>query len=178
MCRECPDERSGAGGGAGTGATDGLTLTGSGTKHAVAEYVEQAIERGDTRLTVAFGTKGGRPCGTVILDSDAVNKALDNALSIAESRNNRLIDKQALKSAMDYWYNQAARIGLSGAYPRIRCVMCGRRMPFVTIWRWGSAGKRRWQWWRWIWDMVTGVGDMWLRFMDKGDEICSILLLI
>lgn len=77
---------------------------------------KQAIERSDTRLTVVFGTKGGRPRETVILDSDAVKKALDNALAIAESRNDRLIDKPDLKSAMDYWHNQATRIGLTGAY--------------------------------------------------------------
>lgn len=41
---------------------------------------------------------------------------LDNALAIAESRNNLLIDKPDLKSAMDYWHNQVARIGLTGAY--------------------------------------------------------------
>lgn len=42
--------------------------------------------------------------------------ALDNTLAIAESRNNQLIDKPDLKSAMDYWHNQAARMGLTGAY--------------------------------------------------------------
>lgn len=77
---------------------------------------KQAIERSDTRLTVLFGTKGGRPRETVILDTIAVRKALDNALAIAESRHGRLIDKPDLKSAMDYWHNQAARMGLTGAY--------------------------------------------------------------
>jgi site-specific recombinase XerD len=77
---------------------------------------KQAVERGDTRLTVVFGTKGGRPRETVILDPAAVRKVLENALAIADSRNNRLIDKPDLKTAMDYWHNQAARIGLTGAY--------------------------------------------------------------
>ncbi|MBA4711753.1 MULTISPECIES: integrase domain-containing protein [Citrobacter] len=77
---------------------------------------QQAVERGNTRLTVVFGTKGGRPRETVILDADAVKKALDNALAVADSRHDRLIDKPDLKSAMDYWHNQAARIGLTGTY--------------------------------------------------------------
>ncbi len=77
---------------------------------------KQAIGQDATRLTVVFGTKGGRPRETVILDSGAVKKALDNALAVAESRNHRLIDKPDLKSAMDYWHNQATRIGLTGAY--------------------------------------------------------------
>ncbi|MDK9585639.1 integrase domain-containing protein [Lelliottia wanjuensis] len=77
---------------------------------------KQAVERGDTHLTVVFGTKGGRPRETVILDTDAVKKALNKALAVAESRNNRLINKSDLKTAMDYWHNQAARIGLTGVY--------------------------------------------------------------
>ncbi|AXC81906.1 integrase domain-containing protein [Salmonella enterica] len=76
----------------------------------------QALERGDTRLTVVFGTKGGRPRETIILDAGAVRKALDNALAVAEDRHSRLIDKPDLKSAMKYWHSQASRLGLTGAY--------------------------------------------------------------
>lgn len=77
---------------------------------------QTALARGDTRLTVVFGTKGGRSRETVILDTDVVRKALDNAIAIAESRHNRLIDKPDLKSAMKYWHSQATRIGLTGVY--------------------------------------------------------------
>ncbi|MEC5319329.1 integrase domain-containing protein [Brenneria populi subsp. brevivirga] len=77
---------------------------------------KQALEHGETRLTVVFGTKGGRPRETIILDAGAVRKTLDNALSVAENRNGRLIDKPDLKSAMKYWHGQASRIGLTGAY--------------------------------------------------------------
>jgi site-specific recombinase XerD len=76
---------------------------------------QQALDRGDTRFTVIFGTKGGRSRETVILDAGAVRKALDNAVSVAESRHGRLIDKPDLKSAMKYWHSQASRIGLTGA---------------------------------------------------------------
>lgn len=76
---------------------------------------KQAVEHGDTRLTVVFGTKGGRPRETVILDSGALRKSLDNAQAVAEDRHCRLIDKPDLKSAMDYWHYQAARIGLTCA---------------------------------------------------------------
>ena len=77
---------------------------------------KQSLERGDTRLTVVFGTKGGRPRETVILDAIAVRKALDNALAVAENRHGRLIDKPDLKTAMKYWHSQASYIGLTGAY--------------------------------------------------------------
>lgn len=77
---------------------------------------QQALDRGDSRLTVVFGTKGGRPRETVILDTGAVRRALDNANAVAESRHSRLIDKPDLKSAMKYWHSQASRIGLTGVY--------------------------------------------------------------
>ncbi|MBJ7222317.1 MULTISPECIES: integrase domain-containing protein [unclassified Brenneria] len=77
---------------------------------------KQALDRGESRLTVVFGTKGGRSRETVILDAGAVRKALENALAVAEQRNGRLIDKPDLKSAMKYWHGQASRIGLTGAY--------------------------------------------------------------
>lgn len=76
----------------------------------------QALERGDTRLTVVFGTKGGRPRETIILDAVAVRKALDNALAVAEDRHGRLVEKPDLKSAMKYWHSQASRLGLTGVY--------------------------------------------------------------
>ncbi|EAO2688102.1 DNA-binding protein [Salmonella enterica] len=75
---------------------------------------QQALERGETRLTVVFGTKGGRPRETVILDAGAVKKTLDNAICITEQRHGRLIDRGDLKSAMNYWRNQAGRLGLTG----------------------------------------------------------------
>ncbi|EAM8769809.1 DNA-binding protein [Salmonella enterica] len=76
----------------------------------------QALDRGELRLTVVFGTKGGRPRETVILDAVAVRRALDNALSVAEHRHGRLIDKPDLKSAMKYWHSQASRTGLTGVF--------------------------------------------------------------
>ncbi|ELW2865735.1 integrase domain-containing protein [Salmonella enterica] len=76
----------------------------------------QTLARGESRLTVVFGTKGGRPRETIILDATAVKKALDNALAVAEDRHGRLIDKPDLKSAMKYWHSQASYIGLTGAY--------------------------------------------------------------
>ncbi len=63
---------------------------------------------------MVFGTKGGRPRGTIILDAVAVKKALDNALAVSEDRHGRLIDKPDLKTAMKYWHSQASRLGLTG----------------------------------------------------------------
>lgn len=77
---------------------------------------KQALERGETRLTVVFGTKGHRPRETVILDTGAVKKTLENALSVAEQRNGRLIDQPGLQQAMNYWRGALAEVGLSGNY--------------------------------------------------------------
>ncbi|EDW0654485.1 tyrosine-type recombinase/integrase [Salmonella enterica subsp. enterica serovar Weslaco] len=77
---------------------------------------KQALERGDARLTVVFGTKGGRSRETVILDSGAIRKALNNALSVAEQRNGRLIDQPGLQKAMNYWRGALAEAGLTGTY--------------------------------------------------------------
>lgn len=77
---------------------------------------QNALERGDPRLPVVFGTKGGRPRETLILDTGAVRQAVADALSVAEQRHGKLIDKPDLKSAMKYWHSQAARLGLTGAY--------------------------------------------------------------
>ncbi|EHW4936450.1 integrase domain-containing protein [Escherichia coli] len=76
----------------------------------------EALAHGDTRLTVVLGTKGGRPRDTLIQDTGAVKKALDNAIAVAERRNGRLIDAASLKQAVKYWRNQTLRMGLTGAY--------------------------------------------------------------
>ncbi|EEB9696286.1 DNA-binding protein [Salmonella enterica subsp. enterica] len=76
----------------------------------------EALARGDTRLTIVFGTKGGRPRDTIIQDTGAVKKALDTAIAVAERRNGRLIDKPDLKRALKYWRNHTSRMGLTGEY--------------------------------------------------------------
>ena len=77
---------------------------------------KQALERGETRLTVVFGTKGHRPRETIIQDTGAVKKALENALAVAEQRNGRLIDRPSLQKAMNYWLKEIAKAGLTGIY--------------------------------------------------------------
>lgn len=76
----------------------------------------KAISRGETRLKVVFGTKGGRPRYTTVLDTGAVRNALEKALLVADRHNGRLIDKPNLKTAMNHWHKQAAKVGLTGEY--------------------------------------------------------------
>ena len=77
---------------------------------------KKVLERGETRLAVVFATKGKRPRETVIQDTGAVKKALDNALSVAEQRNGRLVDQPSLQKAMNYWRREIAKAGLTGIY--------------------------------------------------------------
>ncbi len=80
----------------------------------------KAIERGETRLKVVFGTKGGRPRYTTLLDAGAVRKAVENALPIARQRNGRLIDKPDLKTALEHWHKQVIKAGLKGEFSHKR----------------------------------------------------------
>ncbi|EOA2106851.1 integrase domain-containing protein [Escherichia coli] len=76
----------------------------------------RAISRGETRLKVVFGTKGGRPRYTTLLDAGVVRKAVENALPIARQRNGRMIDKPDLKTALESWHKQAIKAGLKGEF--------------------------------------------------------------
>ena len=76
----------------------------------------KAIERGENRLKVVFGTKGGRPRHTTVLDTGAVRKALEKALLVADRHNGRLIDKPDLKMALESWHKQVIKVGLKGEF--------------------------------------------------------------
>lgn len=77
---------------------------------------EQQLERNQSTLTVVFGTKGGRPRETRIIDRNAVQQAVKDALLVAQTRNGKLIDKPDLKTAMNFWRSHTARLGLTGHY--------------------------------------------------------------
>ena len=77
---------------------------------------QRELEDNKQQLRVIYGTKGGRPRDTRVLDIEAVRQAVENALVVAEERGGRLIDKPDLKAAMEYWHNHADTVGLSGQY--------------------------------------------------------------
>ncbi|WP_277914678.1 integrase domain-containing protein [Xenorhabdus bovienii] len=71
------------------------------------------LEQPEPKLHVVFGTKGGRPRQTRVLDVAAVKEAVEQAIAIAEQRGGKLIDKSDLKQAMTYWRVHTTRIGLN-----------------------------------------------------------------
>ncbi len=105
----------------------------------------KAISRGETRLKVVFGTKGGRPRHTTVLDTGAVRKALEKALLVADRHNGRLIDKPDLKMALESWHKQVIKVGLKGNFPLTPCAMPGRRTRSAIIWRRDSAKRNPWR---------------------------------
>lgn len=75
---------------------------------------QTAIENENTKIRVIYGTKGGRPRDTMILDREKARNAVNNAIQIAEQQKGKLIDKPNLKEAMTYWRNHTRAIGLKG----------------------------------------------------------------
>ncbi|PHM45530.1 integrase domain-containing protein [Xenorhabdus miraniensis] len=74
------------------------------------------LEQSEPKLHIVFGTKGGRPRQTRVLDVTAVKAVVEQAMAVAEQRGGRLIDKPDLKQAMNYWRTHTTRIGLTGCH--------------------------------------------------------------
>lgn len=77
---------------------------------------EKQLGCNQSTLTIVFGTKGGRPRETRIIDRNAVQQAVKGALIIAKARNGKLINKPDLKTAMNFWRSHTTRLGLTGHY--------------------------------------------------------------
>ncbi|EBY2753799.1 integrase [Salmonella enterica subsp. enterica serovar Kottbus] len=72
---------------------------------------QKALQRGDDKLRVIFGTKGGRERMTTVVNREKVVEAVNAALKYASEHNGKLIDKSNLKSAMNYYLNTLRRDG-------------------------------------------------------------------
>lgn len=75
---------------------------------------QTAIANGNTKIKVIFGTKGGRPRETIIINRERARNAVNTAIQMAEQQNGKLINKPNLKEAMTYWRNHTRAIGLKG----------------------------------------------------------------
>lgn len=75
---------------------------------------QKALQQGKTTLHVVFGTKGGRPRDVHIINPQQTLQVVNNALTIMQQQNGKLIDKPSLKQAMNYWRNSTYRLGLTG----------------------------------------------------------------
>ena len=77
---------------------------------------QRQLARGNPTVTVIYGTKGGRPRETQILNRETLAKAINDALVIANERDGKLIDRSDLRQAMNYWRAHTVRLGLTGEY--------------------------------------------------------------
>ncbi|CBJ80618.1 putative integrase [Xenorhabdus bovienii str. Jollieti] len=75
---------------------------------------KKALENGHTSVRIVFGTKGGRPRQTVILDRVALHHAIDYAEREQAGRSGRLIDKPTIYQAIDRYRYVVRRAGLVG----------------------------------------------------------------
>ena len=71
---------------------------------------------GDVKVRVVFGTKGGRPRDTTVLDREATLSAINTALKHLENNNGKLIDKPSLHTAIERYRNIVREAGLTGKY--------------------------------------------------------------
>lgn len=72
---------------------------------------QKALMRGDNKLQIIFGTKGGRARMTTVVDRPKVLEAVNNALSHCKKQNGKLIEKSELKSALNHYINVLRRDG-------------------------------------------------------------------
>ncbi len=75
---------------------------------------KRALESGQNSVRVVFGTKGGRPRDTVILDRDSVRAAINYAEKIMEKQNGKLVDRPDIRKAIDTYRYQVRKVGLTG----------------------------------------------------------------
>ncbi|MDE9536721.1 integrase domain-containing protein [Xenorhabdus bovienii] len=75
---------------------------------------KKALENGHTSVRIVFGTKGGRPRQTVILDREALQYAIAYAEREQAGRSGRLIDKPTITQAIDRYRYIVRSAGLNG----------------------------------------------------------------
>lgn len=76
----------------------------------------KALSNGDEKIRVVFGTKGGRPRDTTVLDREATLSAINAALKHLKDNNGKLIDKPSLHTAIERYRNVVREAGLTGKY--------------------------------------------------------------
>ncbi|GAA0347917.1 hypothetical protein GCM10009131_29050 [Morganella psychrotolerans] len=70
---------------------------------------QQALLRGEARVRVVFGTKGGKPRDMTVTDQEKILHAVNHALTVAIAQSGRLVDRPDLKSAIDRYRNVARK---------------------------------------------------------------------
>ncbi|MDC9612892.1 integrase domain-containing protein [Xenorhabdus khoisanae] len=75
---------------------------------------KNSLNNGHHSVRVVFGTKGGRPRDTTILDREQLKYAIQYAENIMKEREGKLIDKPSIHQAVDRYRNIVRSVGLIG----------------------------------------------------------------
>lgn len=70
--------------------------------------------KGNERIRVVFGTKGGRVRETTVFNKEKVLAIINTAIKYCESNNGKLIDRPSLHTAIDRYRNIAREAGMTG----------------------------------------------------------------
>lgn len=113
-----------------------------------------ALERGENRLQVVFGTKGSRSRQTVVLEPERLRSILNQAIPLMTQRGGRLLNKPDLRAAMNYWRASAVRAGGDGALPGTGAEYKGSQGD-------GCDGS-----WSWRWSRALHPAGVWEAIMS------------
>lgn len=77
---------------------------------------QKALQNGNEKVRIVYGTKGGRPRDTTIIEREKLINAVNNAIHITSENNGRLINRPALHLAIEQYRNIVREAGLVGKY--------------------------------------------------------------
>jgi integrase len=75
---------------------------------------QKALERGGNRITVIYGTKGGKLREVYVVDKEKAKAVVARAIEARHGKN--MIDKPTIAQAMAYYHRETAKVGLTGEY--------------------------------------------------------------
>lgn len=77
---------------------------------------KKALQNGDEKVRVVFGTKGGRPRDTTIINRTETIDAINKAITYSAENNGKLIDKPSIHLAIEKYRNVVREAGLVGEF--------------------------------------------------------------
>ncbi|MGC0880366.1 integrase domain-containing protein, partial [Pantoea agglomerans] len=77
---------------------------------------KKALQNGDEKVRVVFGTKGGRPRDTTIINRIETIEAINRAITYSAENNGKLIDKPSIHLAIERYRNIVRDAGLVGEF--------------------------------------------------------------
>ncbi|HEY3589429.1 MAG TPA: integrase domain-containing protein [Buttiauxella sp.] len=77
---------------------------------------QKVLQSDQEKVRIVFGTKGGRPRDTTIIDRQTLLGVVNNAIRFIKNNNGKLIDKAGIHLAIERYRNIVREAGLVGKY--------------------------------------------------------------